>query len=355
MPISVIVGGQFGSEGKGKTAHYWAQTRSASVAVRVGGSNSGHTAVNRDGKPTVLRQLPTAALLAPAPLCVLPAGSYIDLDVLISELDRTGLAAENLLIDPKAVIITPAERDAERDAGLKGRVGSTLSGTGAAVMRRISRDGTVRLARDEEKLSRFLGPAASRVRERLSSGERVVIEGTQGFGLSLLHAEDYPYATSRDTTAAAFVAEAGLSPLDVDEVVLVLRAFPIRVADNSGPLPNETTWEAVTAESGGIAPLQEFTSVTGRLRRVARFDAAVVRCAIEVNAPTHVVMNHLDYIDSGAYDAEPTREVLGFVRRVEGLIGREVDYIGTGPASLFARSSRLRLGERAQIGELVVD
>jgi len=63
----------------------------------------------------------------------------------------------------------------------------------------------------------------------------VIIEGTQGFGLSLLHAADYPYVTSRDTTAAAFVSEAGLSPLDVDDIVLVLRAFPIRVGGNSGP------------------------------------------------------------------------------------------------------------------------
>src|SRR5206468_1357773 len=100
---------------------------------------------------------------------------------------------------------------------------------------------------------------------------------------------DYPFVTSRDTSAAGATAEAGLSPLDVDQVALVLRSFPIRVAGRSGPLPNEITWEKLTRESGHRGTLAEFTSVTGRLRRVARFDAEIVRRAIAVNAPTLVV------------------------------------------------------------------
>ena len=88
------------------------------------------------------------------------------------------------------------------------------------------------------------------MREHLEAGQRIIIEGTQGFGLSLLHSKYYPFVTSRDTTAAAFVSEAGLSPLDVDDIVLVLRAFPIRVGGNSGPLPNEIDWDTVTSESG---------------------------------------------------------------------------------------------------------
>ena len=87
------------------------------------------------------------------------------------------------------------------------------------------------------------------LRRLLSSNERVVIEGTQGFGLSLYHGGHYPKATSRDTTAGTFVGEAGLSPLDVDDVKMVIRTFPIRVAGDSGELPNETTWKAVAAEA----------------------------------------------------------------------------------------------------------
>jgi adenylosuccinate synthase len=80
MPVTVIVGGQFGSEGKGKVAFYWAQNNQATVAVRVGGSNSGHTVIDSSGNPQIFQHLPTAALL-PHIYCVIPAGSYLRLCV----------------------------------------------------------------------------------------------------------------------------------------------------------------------------------------------------------------------------------------------------------------------------------
>src|SRR4051794_26714937 len=103
MAVTVIVGGQFGSEGKGKVAKILARERSAQAVVRVGGSNSGHTAVDANGCCAVLRQLPTVALL-PDVLCVLGAGSYVDPDLLIDEVNRVGLDPARLVIDPRAVL-----------------------------------------------------------------------------------------------------------------------------------------------------------------------------------------------------------------------------------------------------------
>lgn len=336
MPVTVVVGGQFGSEGKGKVAHFLAREMNAAAAIRVGGPNSGHTVVAPDGAPIVFRQLPTAALL-PNVLCVLPAGSYIDPDIFLREVDMAGGLPHRVAIDPHAMVITADDRRREQEKRLRERIGSTLSGTGAAVERRIGRDSTATFAKDDRRLSAYIQQTLPLLRGFLDHGQRVVIEGTQGFGLSLLHGTDFPHVTSRDTTAAAFVSDAGLSPFDVDDIVLVLRAFPIRVAGNSGPLSHEIDWASVTQEAGSATPLTEVTSVTHVTRRVARFDPEVVLEAIRVNQPTRIVMNHLDYVDAGVHDRGMlTGRALAFLQKVASEIHRPVDYVGISPSSVLA-------------------
>lgn len=338
MPVTVVVGGQFGSEGKGKVAHLIARDANASIAVRVGGPNSGHTVVTPAGETIILRQLPTASIL-PDITCVLGAGSYINPDILLAELERTGLTPNRLLIDPHAVVVTQTDELKEKEGPLQRSIGSTQSGTGSAVLSRISRTGDVTLAENHPGLREFVQPVVSFLRDRLGNGQRVIVEGTQGFGLSLLHSKYYPHVTSRDTTAAGFVSEAGLSPLDVDDVVLVLRAFPIRVSGNSGPLPGEFTWDELTAESGSARPLVEHTSVTKKVRRVARFHPEVVLQAMMVNRPTRVVLNHVDYVDASCLGAEAlSPRASQFIDRVESLISRPVDYIGVSPSTMAARA-----------------
>ncbi|WP_071590818.1 adenylosuccinate synthetase [Synechococcus sp. PCC 7336] len=334
MPVTVVVGGQYGSEGKGKVAYCLARELNARVAVRVGGPNSGHTVISPSGKAIIFQHLPTAALL-PDLTCILPAGSYIDPEILLGEIEISGLSSERLLIDPNAVIITEREREEESSGVLRKSIGSTLSGTGAAVCRRVKRDGSTHLVKDDVRLQKFVKPVSPFMRDCLNQNLRIIIEGTQGYGLSLIHSEFYPYATSRDTTAASFVAEAGLSPLDVDDIVLVLRAFPIRVAGNSGYLPNEIDWSILTKELGSETPIIEYTSVTQLARRIGRFHPDVVSKAIIANAPTRIILNHLDYVDNsyshlnGASD-----KIFRFLDEVELSIGRTVDYIGLGPSSI---------------------
>ena len=154
------------------------------------------------------------------------------------------------------------------------------------------------------------------------------MEGTQGFGLSLLEGGYWPKATSRSTTAAGALAEAGLSPIDVDDVTMVIRSFPIRVAGDSGPLVDETTWEAIAEKAKRDDDLREYTTVTQRLRRVGHFDPVLVRRALAVNRPTRLVLNHLDYVGSRK-DLEYTQSKVGsFVRSVERSIDRDVDWFG---------------------------
>ncbi len=336
MPVTVVVGGQFGSEGKGKVAYILANRTGASIAVRVGGSNAGHTAYDSTGCKQAFRHLPTAALL-PDVLCVLGPGCLIDPDVLRGELERIGLSPQRLRIDPMAFVITERHRNREAATGIAQRIGSTASGTGAALVERMERLSCDNLAHRHTFLRRFISePVRDILRPALDRGERVIVEGTQGFGLSNLQSPDYPKVTSRDTTAATFVAEAALSPLDVDEVVLVIRAYPIRVAGDSGPIPKETTWEEV-GQLTGQPHLAERTTVTGRVRRVAQFDAEVVRAAIAANAPTCIVLNHVDYVGAGPAE---------FVEKVEALIGRRVDWLGMSPFDLVKRHAARRTPTR---------
>lgn len=332
MPVTVVVGGQFGSEGKGKVAHYLAKEMNASVAIRCGGPNSGHTVIDTNGNPIIFQQLPTASIL-PDISIVLCAGMYIDLEVLHREIELVRLSSKRLFIDPSAIIITPDIKKAEIDCGLVKSIGSTGSGTGEAVIRRIQRYKDILFAKDEPSLSIFVKDTKAFLRKQLENGKRIILEGTQGFGLSLYHSSFYPYVTSRDTTASGFLSEAGLSPIDVDDVVLTIRAFPIRVAGTSGPLEREIDWETVTLEGGHSNPIEERTSVTNRRRRVARFDSKIVKEAVIVNAPSRIVLNHLDYLKSVEF-SERDEIVNSFIANIEHHLKRKIDFLGYGPAKV---------------------
>ena len=337
MPVSIVVGGQYGSEGKGKVAYFWADKMNAAAVVRVGGSNSGHTVYGSNNEQYAFRMLPTASILKDK-VAVLPAGAYLDVAVLMDEIRLTGMSQERLKIDPNAAVITEEHKEREREWLLRSEIGSTQSGTGAAVMDRILRRKSRRIvmAKDVPELQPYLTDTKVYMRQLLSDGKHIVIEGTQGYGLSNYHAKDYPYATSRDTTAAGFLAETGLSPFDVEHIVMVIRAFPIRVAGESGPLEDEVDWTRVSQESGSPEYFEEKTTVTHMVRRVARFTPDIVTQALSVNRPDVIVLNHMDYIDASNKNGEnlsDKQEI--FLREVEKQIGRSVTYCGNGETSMI--------------------
>jgi adenylosuccinate synthase len=259
----------------------------------------------------------------------------IDPDIVLLEMRRLDIEPERLIIDSGASVVLPRHRSEEAEEHLVERIGSTGSGTGAALRDRMSRNLKHVLAGDYPPLKPFTRPfVAGLLRDFLNHHERVVIEGTQGFGLSLWHGTAYPHATSRDTTAASFVAESGLAPQDVDDVVLVIRSFPIRVGGNSGPLENEIDWPTLAAEAGLPSSYVELTSTTKRVRRVARFHPEIVRRAIIVNQPHRIVMNHLDYVDPDALVQGLGSRGRHFLAEVEQAIEREIDLIGLAPNTL---------------------
>lgn len=271
-------------------------------------------------------------------MLALGAGCILDLGVLQHEIQTYGLSPDRLAIDRHAVVITDELKRQEQESGLRPRIGSTATGTGAAVLARAARGDAVLRAEDSPELAPYVRDVADLANHLVDEDEQVLVEGTQGFGLSLYHSPYYPYVTSRDTTASAFASEVGLGPSAIEDVVLVVRTFPIRVGGNSGPLPNEISWEDVQRESGYPYPVSENTTVTGTTRRVGRFDMELVISAAQVNRPCQIAVNGVDYLrfsDSMA----PSRKVFSSISRsflslLEKETGTQITMIGNGPRGL---------------------
>lgn len=333
MTITVVIGGQFGSEGKGKVTAHLCRNHNYNVAIRCGGPNSGHT-ININNEPVVLRQIP-AGVVNPSARLYLAAGCLIDLEVLLEEIKLFKLFPDRLGIDRNAVIIDEGYDQEEIRNNLNNRIGSTCTGTGIAVAKRVLRTKNIKLTKDIPELKHYITNTSDKVMGHYADNDKIVIEGTQGFGLSVYHSQYYPYTTSRDTTASAFISEVGISPLIVSDIVMVIRTYPIRVGGNSGPLPDEIDWETIWRESNYPYKIQEFTSVTKRLRRVARFNNDIVDKAVLVNKPTEIALMGTDYIDfknkSSRTFENLTSETKSFIFDLEERFGTKINYIGIGP------------------------
>lgn len=339
MSLWVVVGGQYGSEGKGKVSAFITKRENIDICVRCGGPNSGHSFIDESGRNIVLRQLPTG-FVNPRTRLLIPAGALIDPLVLKEEIRSLSLRAERIGVDRNCFIISKDDREREQRLGLRERLSSTLCGVGAAQAKRVLRADDARLAKDVTGdfpwLTEFLTDVSEEVNTAVDGEKRVLIEGTQGFGLSVYHSDHYPKTTSRDTTAAAFLSEVGVSPRLVTEVVVVFRTFPIRVAgQQAGPLKDEITWDQLREESGYPEPIEERTTVTRKTRRVARFDWDLARRAIQVNRPTRLAVNGLDYLSFANLNVRSPESLSWnartLVEQLEDESAVRMTYLGVGP------------------------
>ena len=176
MSLWVVVGGQYGSEGKGKVSALIAEQEKIDICVRCGGPNSGHSFTLDTGTRILLRQLPTAVIL-PWTRLLIPAGALVDLSVLRKEIDDFGLDASRVGVDHNAMIIDEADLSSEKELRMRERLSSTLSGVGAAVARRALRMQDVRLARhiDEPWFRALTTDVANECNRALDYGNRVLI------------------------------------------------------------------------------------------------------------------------------------------------------------------------------------
>ncbi len=341
MTTTCVVGGQFGGEAKGKVSAYLSRMLDAKAVVRPGGPNAGHT-VNIKGHKFKMRQVP-CGFVNPNAQLMLAAGSVIDPSVLLPEiqfLEDNGYSIQDrLTIDKNAVVMDESHKAGEKE--LRNRISSTASGTGLVTAERVLRRPDLKFARNHPDLTQFAGDVALEIGRLNDSGDEVIVEGTQGFLLSLYHAPGYPFLTSRDTTASSFLGECGIPPQFCKRVVVCFRTFPIRVGnagpEGSGPLPFEISWDYMRKLGGHnheIEMDQKLTTVTKTLRRIGMFDMSEAIRACSVNGATNLAVSMLDYLnckDEGVTDyGKLSIDSRVFIETLEKETGIKASYLSTG-------------------------
>ena len=324
MTSTVVVGGFFGDEGKGKIISYLAIKDNPKIIVRGGaGPNAGHTI--RDGNRVYkVRMLPSGFLNKNAKVMIGP-GVVINPDVLKKEIEDFDVIGRSF-IDKNCGVIEEIHLQRDSRGELKEKIGSTGSGTGPANADRAMR--VLKLAKDFQSLSSLVIDVPFEINSALDANEHVLIEGTQGTFLSLWHGT-YPFVTSKDVTASGICADIGLGPTKVDEVIVVFKSYVTRVG--TGPLNNELSFE--DAEKKGWS---EFGTVTGRQRRAASFDFDLARRAIMLNGATQIAITKLDILFSDcagktSFD-DLSDNAKEFIKNVEDKLNTPVTIIGTGPS-----------------------
>ena len=334
--VDVVVGGQYGSEGKGNVVAHIAPEYD--LLIRVGGPNAGHK-VYAVPDAEVYYHLPSGTRRAAKARLLLGAGSVIRPKKLMEEILASQVDAKRLSIDPKAMVIEACDIEVEKQE--LSSIASTAQGVGAASARKIvgrgsyKRGNGLKLAQDVAELKPFIQEAQDVLENCYIRGEKILLEGTQGTLLSLHHGP-YPHVTSRETSVSGCLADAGIAPSNVNRVVMVCRTYPIRVGGPSGPLEQELTYQQLAQRSGiDEAELRqnEKTTTTGRQRRLGEFDWQTFKRAVQLNGPTDLALTFVDYITVGNKSAfryeQLSPETLRFVEEIERVSGRPASLIST--------------------------
>jgi adenylosuccinate synthase len=340
--VDVLVGGQFGSEGKGQIAAYIAPEYEC--LVRVGGPNAGHK-VFEDLSPDTFHILPSGTRRSPNSKIILGPATIISLEVLLHEIQVFDIQPDRLVIDCGCTIITEADKKLESQLD---QIGSTKQGVGAATSNNLLLNrlkGTLdHKAINCAKLKQYIGSAREEFEKLYCRNAKILLEGTQGSLLSLHHGI-YPYVTSRDTSTSGCLSDAGISPRRVRKIVMVTRTYPIRVQNpeggTSGPFSRsdfdyEISYEELASKSK--IPINDLlgtekTSTTHKQRRIANFNWAIFREACELNSPTVIALTFSDYINSEnrksrRYD-QLSKDTTKLIDEIERCAGVPVSLIST--------------------------
>lgn len=374
--VTVILDSQAGSCGKGKFAGYIANNDRIDIAIDNFMTNAGHT--YRDGDTTVMTQhLPTSIVNDDTSLVIGP-GAAITPRVLFEEICKYSdlLGDRKIIINPRAVVIKDEHRHTESKLL---RSGSTFKGCGAAQADKVMRQAELfgewwdKMCDDSFNWgdnNEFTYVCTSKewdiikdkivvldtmmyVNDAIDNNMNVLVEGSQGCDLDINYGLDYPNTTSRQCHASQLVADCGISPMAVDQIIMVMRPYPIRISnttnlhDENGDVivtssgdycgSNEINWDIIKDRCGAPDDVEfgEMTTVTKKMRRVFEMNWDRLQYVAKLNRPTGIALNFAQYIDWDAYKCKSYKDlpvkVLAFIKKVEEVTGVPVVLIGTGP------------------------
>lgn len=296
--LSIIIDGQFGSTGKGLLASYVAMLNHIDIGITNASANAGHT-FYYNNKKHILKQLPVSAIISDRSTIYLCAGAIINPSILLKEITQYQIDTDRIAIHPRCAVITDSDIECESlPESATTKLSSTQSGVGSALARKINRTAT--LAGDIPELASMIKELD--IQYLLDRGCTALMEVPQGFDLSLSSGLSYPHCTSREITVSAAMADAQVHPSYLGKVIACLRTYPIRVGNitnhngveigYSGPFysdSREVSWEDI-----GVKP--EYTTVTGRVRRVATFSMLQYKRMLSTIRPDYIFLNFANYL-----------------------------------------------------------
>lgn len=368
--VTVVLDSQAGSCGKGKFIGYLAQADNIDIAINNFMSNAGHTYVDENGEKVMTQHLPTSLVNFDTSLVIGP-GAAITPSILFNEIVKYDkvLGNRKVIINPRAVVIM--EKHRLEEARIL-RSGSTFKGCGAAQADKVMRQAVlfgewwneVCNGEYENICNTFeewefirdhivVMDTMMYINDAIDNGNDVLVEGSQGCDLDINYGLKYPNTTSRQCHAGQLVADCGISPKLVDDIIMIMRPYPIRISNttnltdddgknivaSSGDYDGarEITWDIVKERCGAPESVEfgEMTTVTKRTRRVFEMNWDRLEYVAKLNRPTIIALNFAQYIDWGAYKCHNYEDlpqaVLDFISKVEDVTGVPVKLIGTGP------------------------
>jgi adenylosuccinate synthase len=339
--VDMVMDFQYGSTGKGLIAGYLAKRQAYDTVVCSFATNAGHTYIDAERDMHVMtQQLPTGAVSSPTVKNILIGpGALIHIETLQHEIEQNvgRLLGKNILIHPHAAIVEDYHARQEIDMGMT-KIGSTAKGCGAAAIERIQRNpvtpNVAAIRMMGTPLQKYV-VSESDYRDALNQAENVLVEGAQGFSLSMYHGQ-YPYTTSRDVTPWQIAADCGLPYrwASYIKVIGAMRTFPIRVNNRDGssgpcyPDQREIDWGELA--DLGVAP--ELTTVTKLKRRIFTFSAQqAAEAAFHCGGywDTRVFLNFANY----CRDEEELRDIIAAIQTPTriNMNPPKVHWLGHGP------------------------
>lgn len=363
--VTVVLDSQAGSCGKGKFIGYLAQKDNASFAINNFMSNAGHTYEDDKYGRVMTQHLPTSMVNPDTQLYIGP-GAAITPSILFDEIlhYRDIIGDREIVINPRAMVIKPEHAEKEKQII---RSGSTFKGCGAACADKVMRVPGTQLFGEwyrYEDWSEVVGQKMDRdsvnfilshvrvedgmfdLNNAIDCGESVMIEGSQGCDLDINYGLPYPNTTSRQCHAGQLVADCGISPRLVTDIVMIMRPYPIRISNktnigidiSSGDYDGsqELTWDEIKKRCGAPEDVDfgEMTTVTKKMRRVFEMNWDRLEYVTLLNRPTCIALNFVQYLDYNALGCKKLRDlpskVRSFIDRVEDVTNVKVGLIGTG-------------------------
>ena len=332
--------------GKGKICGYIATKDNIKIATNNWSSNAGHTYVTDQGEKIVVSHLPMSIVNRNTKI-FLNAGSIITPEILEDEIRKYSdiIGDRKIYIHPRAMVIKEKHRELERKVI---KSGSTFKGCGAALSEKIMRTRDVELIKDYyNNFSDYVKSKIEIVDTALflnETEESILIEGAQGADLDINYGLDYPNVTSRQCSASQLIADAGISPFKVKDIIMVIRPYPIRISNSTDIGENiysgdyagskEISWDEIRKRCKADVELKEYTTVTKKVRRVFEMNFERLKYNVMINNPTQIALNFSQYIDYNAYRCNSysnlPEEVKEFIQKIETITNVPVTLIGTG-------------------------